>query len=729
MEQEEASVNILKDGAEASNLKTSSVISSTSNRQMESTSLLNFSIDRNNLIEEFYAAVVDGNLSLTKHLLTAIMDFTKQSELPEPSKSKRSGIKTTNATKGIQCDFHTALDVEKMFQLASKGEEFHILQYLIQTLPFDTYVVGSRLLEQALELQNAQIVKSVLDRGVSANERVNGSYIRWGSFVMYTFPLHVAAIAGNIAVLSILLKYGARLDMLDTDGNTALMLACAGNHINVVKALVEAGADLNLTDSNQRSALVISAALNNTDVISLIADRGGQISERMLLRACEITSVNAEALELLLQTLPEKGLHVDWYRLLNVASSFRKPNIVDVLLRHMPNSLKLPGVKAQDVLTSALCNKHHGEKITLRLLAENFVDINGRNSGGDYPLHIAVQYCSLPFCSSLISSFSADINSKDALKRTPLMLSLYCCREHKGICGSADETALSIMKYLIEHGADISAQDAEGHSNLHYAVMQDNTEAVKILIKAGSNISVCDSNGMNALELFWKKTLLIRCPITDLINCIFSGSSFCWKENNDPDLHRMLEEKLNVMTTLLEAGAIFENQSCQKWVLYTLLPYKLDSYVPLMLGKGIFPQQVIDTDDGRKSCMHLDNDISCILDSSITPFSLAFCMQNFDIALYLYNNWFLTRADIDMMNKKTSIMKDYIANANKSLVDFEKLQEWCKSLFLAPHSLQLLSFVTVSDLIRPNKGRDNRVKTLGLPPSMQRRLLYTASLK
>ncbi|GFS16893.1 ankyrin repeat-containing protein [Elysia marginata] len=163
-------------------------------------------------------------------------------------------------------------------------------------------MLGPRLLEQALELQSAAIVKSVLDRGVSANERVNGSYIRWGSLVMYTFPLHVATIAGNIEILNVLLSFGARVDLCDTDGNTALMLACAGNNIHAVRVLVEAGADLNLIDSNQRSALVIAAALNKTDIISLIANQGGQISERMLLRTCEISSVSAHALELLLRT-------------------------------------------------------------------------------------------------------------------------------------------------------------------------------------------------------------------------------------------------------------------------------------------------------------------------------------------------------------------------------------------------------------------------------------------
>ncbi|GFS16890.1 ankyrin repeat family protein [Elysia marginata] len=315
----------------------------------------------------------------------------------------------------------------------------------------------------------------------------------------------------------------------------------------------------------------------------------------------------------------------------------------------MPSRLKKPGVKAQDILISALCNKRYGEQISLNLLPENFISGNGKNSGGDYPLHVAVQYCSftITLCSSLISTFDADIHAKDLLGRTPLMLCLYRRRlGNDSAC--TDETVLSVMRYLIQHGADINAQDIQGRNSLHHAVIQDSHQAVLNLIKAGANISTCDNFGRSPLDLLWEEILLFHCPIKNLMTCILSGHSSSLIGDNTQNVRQLLQEKLKVMTTFLEAGAIFENEICQQWILCTFLHFKLDKYVPLTLGRGIFPQQALQVDDVEASCIDIDSGILYLPDLTISPFTLALWMQNFDIALYLYNNRFLTGADLDV---------------------------------------------------------------------------------
>ncbi|KAK3798101.1 hypothetical protein RRG08_034655 [Elysia crispata] len=496
--------------------------------------------DESNLLDNFYTAVKQGNLSLTKHFLNAILDQNKLSESFHRNVRKKEKSQTEN--ENGQCNFLSELNVEKVFHIAAHKKHVPILQFLLKSLPFNNITTGSMLLEQALQLQNALLVKLVLDRGVSANEKVNGSYIRWGSFVMYTFPLHVATIAGDEEIVHMLICYGAQLDMCDTDGNTALMLACAGSNINVLQLLLKAGADINLTDFNDRSALVIAAALNKTDMISLIADHGGQISERMILRACEISSVSVFALKLLLRTLPNKGLYVDWYRLLDAATPFRKPEIVHELLNHMPASLKVPGKRAQDILINALRNKHHGEQITFTLLRENFIKVNIKNSEGEYPLHIAVQYCTFTLCSALASTFNADVNAKDKSGRTPLMMCLYRRRLEK----DSTLTAASIMRHLIQQGADINAQDYEGRTSLHHAVMHDNQNAAAILIKAGAHVSICDEQGRSPLDIHWEDTFLCHSPIKNL--------GFLSGLNSNYFVKISLEKRMQIVTVLLEAG-------------------------------------------------------------------------------------------------------------------------------------------------------------------------------
>src|SRR5207253_7875179 len=68
--------------------------------------------------------------------------------------------------------------------------------------------------------------------------------------------LHMAAWAGNCELVAKLLHKGARVDILDEDGNTVLHRGCITS-LKMVRMLVEAGVDTEVKNKDGHTALQI----------------------------------------------------------------------------------------------------------------------------------------------------------------------------------------------------------------------------------------------------------------------------------------------------------------------------------------------------------------------------------------------------------------------------------------------------------------------------------------
>lgn len=63
------------------------------------------------------------------------------------------------------------------------------------------------------------------------------------------------------------------IDSIDSDGNTALIVAVKNNNLKVVKVLLDLGADLSLTDTLEKNALDYALENNHKEIISLLKER------------------------------------------------------------------------------------------------------------------------------------------------------------------------------------------------------------------------------------------------------------------------------------------------------------------------------------------------------------------------------------------------------------------------------------------------------------------------
>ncbi len=117
-----------------------------------------------------------------------------------------------------------------------------------------------------------------------------------------------------------------------------------------------------------------------------------------------------------------------------------------------------------------------GTEEILRFLLANGASTDHPEKGNSI-LHYASRGSSVEFVKVLLKDYAVDINAKDSQGQTPLITCL--CYTNPSL-NEAD--VQNMVKCLLEHGADVSIQDADGKTAYDYAVEQG-YEALAELVK------------------------------------------------------------------------------------------------------------------------------------------------------------------------------------------------------------------------------------------------------
>ncbi|MGF1589913.1 MAG: ankyrin repeat domain-containing protein [Pleurocapsa sp.] len=132
----------------------------------------------------------------------------------------------------------------------------------------------------------------------------------------------------------------------------------------------------------------------------------------------------------------------------------------------------------------------------LRLLLEYGANPNVRDSLGRTVLEIAIVWC-LPNIVKLLLLNGANPNLRDKNNLTPLMKA--------AILGIQDarpmQDKLQIILYLLDNGAEIDAQAADGRTALMYAVGNARMNIVELLISKGASLTITDHQGNQARDI------------------------------------------------------------------------------------------------------------------------------------------------------------------------------------------------------------------------------------
>ena len=283
-------------------------------------------------------------------------------------------------------------------------------------------------------------------------------------------PLHSASLYGRLDIVRFLLDHGATSNSEDKFGRTPLHLVVKGecnsnleqDRVRTTQLLLDRGADVNAQTENGATPLHLASYLGRVDIARVLLDRGASANSKGRKGRTPLHCV-AQGRHLysmddgmhVAQLLLERGADAnapdeDKRTPLHLASSHGNVEIAQVLLDGgaSANSLDIQGQTPLHVVANG--SSRDDESNFAQLLLDRGADVNAPDDAKETPLHLASKSGRIKTLQVLLNA-GANARAKNAQDQSPfdVISRLYDSRGD----------ARRIARLLLEHGADVDAQD------------------------------------------------------------------------------------------------------------------------------------------------------------------------------------------------------------------------------------------------------------------------------
>lgn len=330
----------------------------------------------------------------------------------------------------------------------------------------------------AVEHGNVGLVQLLLGHGADVSGE-NGFLLMRKSFHAYLWPSSPNMKKSSEEIIQLLFAHGVSPDVRDDDQQSLLMTPEA-QYVEVTRLLLEQGADANAQNEYGRTPLCCAASYlgyrqqkTRRELFSLLLDAGADIN---LCNHCgrsplmyAVSELDDDELLNTLQYLIERGadpMHCDMYGF--SLSDYARYYSVSAKVKRYINQIM---------------NKPINESITDQIFpADSEFDEDEDYDGGNllhklmddwmwegiFQLNVREKYCAELVRRICVSGI--DVNERDRKGRTPLMLA------------AENWYTSNMISILLEYGADLTPQDANGFTALHYAQFNNaSSEVMKLL--------------------------------------------------------------------------------------------------------------------------------------------------------------------------------------------------------------------------------------------------------
>jgi serine/threonine-protein phosphatase 6 regulatory ankyrin repeat subunit B len=307
-------------------------------------------------------------------------------------------------------------------------------------------------LHQAVENGDLTAVQNLVASGAPLDEAI-GTY-------HYT-SLIDAACSDHVEVLNYLIGRGAKLDLVDFQGSTALLHACSDNSTENAVALINAGANPNLGSHFGRFPLMYAAENGNDAIVAALLAHKADPNANCNQGSAIYWAAN--------------GNHLSTLNLLIEAGA-------DL---HLMVKGPLDPIKFQSTVLGCAAYANNVDMVD-SILAHG-VDANFAAINGDTALINAVEDSCIAAAEELIAK-GASVDAQNKKGRTALMV-------------AAMNSNHLMIQTLMDHHAKLDLKDADGKTALMLACGLERNDLATQLINAGADIDVTDNQGETALTI------------------------------------------------------------------------------------------------------------------------------------------------------------------------------------------------------------------------------------
>lgn len=286
-----------------------------------------------------------------------------------------------------------------------------------------------------------------------------------------------------------LIKQRVPVNVNNRAGITPLHAAARKGYLKVVKLLVSGGANINAVDNSDFRPIHCATQMENIEVLSVLLENRALLNSKDFFGFTPLHwgayKGNTRIVKMLTENYPKLNERDNLGRTpLMIASALDFGMVVEVLLSSSGIDIDAQDNKGDTALHKAV---KRGSYDVVRKLVQKGADKSITNTYLQTPLDVASQKKDEEIADFLRDEpvpGSGMNGTKSVLGRNGE------CRLISFIRGTIDGD----LRELIEGGEDLNETDAKGKTALHWAVIKENYEAVKLLLEKGADASMVDES-------------------------------------------------------------------------------------------------------------------------------------------------------------------------------------------------------------------------------------------